>query len=138
METIGLDNGFRVRGLRKSDIPSFIHLPWEDGITEDAKDIEVAYWRKCWNVRRMILGVLHAPSDQYDFKIDPEDLNVIIRKMSRFFDREVWEDDEDGGSIWTFDEAFEGTLLSNLFNLKWLLEYWKEHPEIEVYFYDSY
>lgn len=140
MSEIGLDNGFRVRGLKKTDIPSYIHLPREDDITNDDKEIEVAYYRKCWNVRHMVLGVLRIPtsSNEYEYKLDPEDLSAIIRKMGKFFNREVWEDSDEGGSIWTFEEAFEGTLLNNTLNLKWLFEYWRDHPEIEVYFYDSY
>lgn len=134
METIGLDNGFKIRGITRKDIPSFVKLPFDfDG---DDGSVEIAYYRKCWGIRSMILGVLHARQDEFDFKIDYEDLNVIVSKMSRFFDKEYWENE--GDSIWTYEEAFEYTLLQQTINLKWLLNYWETHPKLEVIFYDSY
>lgn len=131
---MGLDNGFYVHGLKRKDIPCFVELPF----AFDHKDgsIEIAYFRKCWGLRNMICDVLHMPSDCYEMHVDPEDLAAILRKMVPFFKKDYWEDE--GDSIWTFDEAFEFTLLQQAINLKWLYSYMLEHPEVTCIFYDSY
>ena len=47
----------------------------------------------------------------------------------------IWDNEAD--SIWSFNEIRECLLkqISNLYNL---LAYWNSHPNLEVYFYDSY
>ena len=131
---MGLDNGFVVHGLKKSDIPCFVKLPFDF----DRKDggIEIAYYRKCWGLRNMILGILRTPSDCYDMNVDTEDLRAILRNMVPFFKQDYWEDE--GDSIWTFDEAFPFMLFQQTINLLWLCSYMEERPEVTCYFYDSY
>lgn len=84
----------------------------------------------------MITKVLHMDKDTYEAKVEAEDLRAILRKMPQFFDKTYWEDE--GDSIWTFEEAFENILLQQTINLYWLESYLSEHPDKECYFYDSY
>lgn len=133
---MGLDNGFIVRGIKKKDIPSFVKLPFPEQ-NRDNGEIEIAYWRKCWGLRNKILGILHSRfQDKYIIDVDVEDFPAIFKIMIPFFSKEYW--DENGESIWEFEEAFEFSLLQQFINLKWLYSYMVEHPEVKCYFYDSY
>ena len=123
-----------MRGLKREDIPCFVKLPFD--FDYDDGGIEIAYYRKAWGLRNMILGVLHMPIDCYSMNVDAEDLRAILRNMVPFFKQDYWEDE--GDSIWTFDEAFPFTLLQQTINLKWLCSYMEEHPEVTCDFYDSY
>ena len=128
---MGLDNGFRVEGLKQSDIPSFVKIPWSYGNGE----IDLVYWRKCWGLRAVVLGVLHSKPDEYEIQVKAEDIPAIIREIKPFFNAETWE--EDGNSIWEFDEIFDN-LFQSVINLMWLETYLRENPDVKCYFYDSY
>lgn len=128
---MGLDNGFRISGLKREQIPSFVaeNIVYEDG------EIELVYWRKCWGLREAVLSTLHAKKDEYEVPVDAEDIPAIVRAITPFFSKEYW--DEEGESIWTFEEKFPH-LIQDVINLKWLESYMKDHPEVKCYFYDSY
>lgn len=150
---MGLDNGIVVTKINIDDVPKYLrsHIEERDqydevkrddgGITfakNGKKEYEFCYWRKCWGIRNGILGVVQAElyGDKYDFILEPKDLQNIIEKVIiPFLDSDKWE--EDGSSIWSFDEMAEH-LAWDVIVLAWLAEYAKDHPEIEVKFYDSY
>ena len=48
-----------------------------------------------------------------------------------------WDDDDFGGSIWTFEEMFP-RLAQDIVDLGWLKSYLMTHPQAVAYFYDSY
>lgn len=127
---MGLDNGFVLHGADAKTIPSFV-----DYDIEDADEIQVIYWRKCWGLRANVLRVLHCGGDGGEFKVEAEDIPAIVRGMYKFFDSKVWE--EDGDSIWTFEE-FMPNLINSVMTLTWLETYLRDHPEVECLFYDSY
>ena len=131
---MGLDNGIVAQGISKSDIPNFVHLPFE--CVEEDQDTEhvIAYWRKCYGVREAILSVLHGAIQDHT-NIDAEDLPAIRRALVPFMSKEHWE--SEGDSIWEFEEIFE-SLLHDLINLFWLEQYMRDHPEVKCYFYDSF
>lgn len=131
---MGLDNGFEVKGLKRSEIPSFVKYIWYDWYKPD-QDIELVYWRKCWGLREAVLKVLHGEPDRYEFKVEAEDIPAIIRAIQPFFSKEYWE--EEGDSVWTFEEKFP-SLIQDVINLTWLKDYLESHPDSECYFYDSY
>lgn len=74
--------------------------------------------------------------DEVYHTIDLEDIKPIIKRLSKFLDKETWDNDDDG-SIWEFEEYRE-SILWDILNLSWLYYYKMEHPEIEIEFYDSY
>ena len=132
---MGLDNGIRVKGIPEEDkkkIP-YYNESWGDFLKEG--EIEPIYWRKCWGLRREVISVLHMSKDEFKKEIDPEDIPALIRALMPFLSRDYW--DRDADSIWEYDEYFQ-TIYKNLVFLEWLKYYYKEHPDIEVYFYDSY
>ena len=134
--SLGLDNGFRISGVRNSDdIPSFVVCDDGTVYANGEVEIELVYWRKCWGLRAAVLSTLHATKDEYEVPVDVEDIPAIIRAITPFFSKEYW--DEEGESIWTFEEKFP-YLIQDVINLKWLESYMKDHPEVKCYFYDSY
>ena len=101
-------------------------------------DLEVAYWRKCWNVRYVIFDVLRRGDDN-DSVIDitREELVEIINRLESDIN---YFDFLEGGSyscIWDWN-TLRRIQKRNIKNLKKLAKMMKRHPEIEVYFYDSY
>lgn len=101
----------------------------------DDGEIEPVYWRKCWGLRGVVLSVLHMGQEEYQKDIDPDDIPALIRGLKPFLSRDYW--DENADSIWEYDEYFE-RFYKNIIFLEWFKEYYKEHPDLKVYFYDSY
>lgn len=131
---MGLDNGIRIKGMSEKD---YNKMPYKESIQfyTESNCIEPVYWRKCWGLREVILDVLHMKNDEYKKEIDPEDISTIIRKLKPFLSRDYW--DEYADSIWEYDEYFD-TIYQQLVFLEWFKVYYKKHPKLEVYFYDSY
>ena len=134
---MGLDNGIEIK--RKDNLPNCV-LCFDDDEwrKQHGYDLEVAYWRKCWNVRRIIFDVLRRGDDN-DSVIDitREELVEIIHRLEddlHYFDflEERW-----GSCIWTWNE-FRSIQKRNIKNLKKLVRMMKRYPEIKVIFYDSY
>ena len=100
-------------------------------------DLEVAYWRKCWNIRALIYETLGAEQENdSEVTMDRRDvLNVI--KALKGVNKKNWDNSGWGGSIWEWDE-YKVNHRHNITNLKWLARFMKKHPDLEVYFYDSY
>lgn len=134
---MGLDNGIEIR--RKDNLPNCVLcFDKDEWCKQHGYDLEVAYWRKCWNVRNIIFDVLRRGEDN-DSVIDitREELVEIIRCLEddlHYFD---FLEGEWGGCIWDWN-AFRRIQKRNIKNLKKLAGMMKRHPEIEVYFYDSY
>jgi hypothetical protein len=101
-------------------------------------DLEVAYWRKCWNVRRIIFDVLRRGDDN-DSVIDVtrDELIEIIHRLEDDLHYSDFLEGEWGSCIWDWNE-FRYIQKRNMKNLKKLARMMKRHPEIEVIFYDSY
>jgi hypothetical protein len=132
---MGLDNGIQV--LRKDNLPNcvlcFDNDEWRK---QHGYDLEVAYWRKCWNVRHIIFDVIDSGENDYVYNITREELVEIIHRLEddlHYFDFLDGEWD----CIWTWNE-FRRIQKRNMKNLKKLAHMMKRHPEIEVIFYDSY
>ena len=133
---MGLDNGIEIK--RKDNLPNcvlcFDNDEWRK---QRGYDLEVAYWRKCWNVRAIIFSVIDDGEKDYVYNITREQLVEIIHHLEddlHYFD---FLEGERGGCIWTWNE-FRRFQKWNLKNLKKLAGMMKRHPEIEVIFYDSY
>lgn len=129
---MGLDNGICIRC--EPDKKDF-YVNYFIDVDGDYDNPEICYWRKCWNVREAILNVLHAKPDQFEFKIEADDIKPIIRKLLELMDKEVWDGSDE--SIWEFDEI-KDTLVKQIANLHLLRKLFEKEPDLEVYFYDSY
>ena len=134
---MGLDNGIEAKNINPADIPGFVTIE-EQPYTREKGLMEVCYWRKCWGIRGMILGVLFAqnlPEEKYSYDLEWKEVENIARGLLPFLDKEYFN--ENAESIWDFEEMQEH-LLQDIINLTWLAWYMKSHPEVKVSFYDSY
>lgn len=136
---MGLDNGIILK-LKENKVPE--DFPSTESLDSfdlecvtDRKELEIAYWRKCWGIRSAIMGVLHMKNDDYEHPVEAEDCPAIRRALVSFLKPDYW--DENADSIWEYEEMYE-TMLSILLNLKWLERRLKTNPEETAYFYDSY
>jgi hypothetical protein len=133
---MGLDNAIEIR--RKNNLPNCALCFDDEWTRKNNYDLEVAYWRKCWNVRYVIFDVLRRGDDN-DSVIDitREELVEIIDRLESDIN---YFDFLEGGSyscIWDWN-TLRRIQKRNIKNLKKLARMMKRHPEIEVYFYDSY
>lgn len=134
---MGLDNGIQFKILDKQkfgEIPSwFRREAWED---QHNFDYEVLYWRKCWNVRREIMGYLKVDEDCIETNMTLDQLEDIFKILKTLYTKENWDD---GGSIWSWDEIGKN-YLANLKYARKVLKWLKTKPEdsYQLYFYDSY
>ena len=130
---MGLDNGIIVKyqSTLGDKIQGICYYDFGNG------EIEVAYWRKCWNVRRAIFNAIYSDGEDYETYFDLDDLYRIIEAL-KGFNEENWSGDSwDDGSIWEWDE-YKEFHLANIARLERLAEIMAEHPDLEAYFYDSY
>lgn len=132
---MGLDNGIRIKNIQKHEIPRRVilrsEMEWTPG------ELELCYWRKCWNIRQGILSLLDVGlnSDQYEFTLNrTQVLNIKDFLIDLLKNPKDWSN-----SIWTYEEM-KPVLEQDIKNLKWLARRMKWHPAPEtiVYFYDSY
>jgi hypothetical protein len=133
---MGLDNGIIARKTSNEEINAklltFNTYTYSDG------SHEIAYWRKCWNVRDAIADVIGGIYDNDSTPLAYEDVIAVIERLEQF-NKENWSGDSwDEGSIWEWDEIEESHrgCIERLQHLARLME--KYPDEIEVYFYDSY
>lgn len=127
---MGLDNGI----ILKCSDEVFKKIPYYDIDEIGKEDKHLAYWRKCYGIRKVILNKLHGKDDG-DTPIEAEDIPAVIRVLKPFLSKDYWEENAD--SIWEYEEYFDN-LYMILIRLEWLKEYLKDNPNVECYFYDSY
>ena len=127
---MGLDNGI-ILECSKEDFETIPYFNKDDIGTSSN---HLAYWRKCYGIRRAILNILHG-KDEEDTPIELEDIPALIRVLKPFLSRDYW--DEESDSIWEYEEYFDDTY-KILLRLEWLKDYLKKNPNVKCYFYDSY
>ena len=96
---MGLDNGIRIENIKKSQLPRFLHYPFK---AFDDNDVEICYWRKCWNIRESIFDVISKSTNDNEYKYYLTLDNIIaIRKelIWWFLHPHEWEHSR---TIWTY------------------------------------
>ena len=113
---------------REQDIAHGFDKPYPKAV-----HYEVCYWRKCWNIRTVIMQAIGMDDDEYCKKLDVHDIDCIIRALTNV-NKSNWTDE--GGSVWTWKEheAIMRKHLRNLRRLRRLMEKYNLYVE----FYDSY
>jgi hypothetical protein len=132
---MGLDNGIRIEinEITKKVFPNKVRR----GVSYYTGTIEIAYWRKCWNVRSAIYNCIDAQEENdYCFPLNEDNIKEIIKAL-KGFNSKNWE--KGGGSIWSFEEQ-KPIIKKQIKNLKKLLRAIKRYgiDTFEPYFYDSY
>lgn len=134
---MGLDNGIIIREPQaiKEDLEKCPCFKWDENDAQNGY-MHMAYWRKCWGIRKAILKVLHVDEKgDGEFQIEYDDLPAILRALKPFLKEKIW--DEEANSIWQYDEYIDD-MVDDYIKLTWLAEYMKTHKDVKVYFYDSY
>lgn len=132
---MGLDNGIEIK--RRPDLPAAVLRAFdtEDWRIRNNYDLEVAYWRKCWNVRDVFFDVLDIKdTNDTQTSMTANDVEQVITRLKQFT-----RDNYDfcGGTIWDWID-FKRINKRNISQLKKLLRLMKKYNNIEVVFYDSW
>lgn len=141
---MGLDNGIDVKGIQYEEFPEGIGIDeyfFDDGYGE-YNEIEIAYWRKCWNIREDILDILTKDEpdmdDEFAYEVKLKHIPEIINALLKYCDPEYFEE-RAGETIWEY-ESIRYRNLDAVAALSWLYFYILDHPDKDVTmtFYDSY
>lgn len=135
---MGLDNSIQIkRNTSTNSIPELkqFELAYDN---KHQFDFEICYWRKCYNIRNMIMDVVESARDNDNSDIlTTTDIEKIIHGLQSF-NSANWQ--ENGGSIWDWDDEeypYSEKIQRDIENLK-NLQTLMEKYDLEVYFYDSY
>ena len=135
---MGLDNGICVRRNEYTNNIKELRCFEESWDREHEYDFEVVYFRKCYNVRHMIMSSIKCTYDGCESEpLTIEHIEKIVQGLKSFNARN-WQDD--GGSIWDWDDEdwpYSKKIKQDIKNLKYLMKLMKKY-DLEVYFYDSY
>lgn len=131
---MGLDNGICVQRNEKS-MKAYNKLKRfdDDWNKKYNLDFEIAYWRKCWNIRHIILECLVVNEDSCEALINRKDIPAIIMAL-KSLNAENWE--YYGSSIWSWGEQ-KPFIRKYIKNLQYLYKIMDKY-DLDVYFYDSY
>ena len=132
---MGLDNGIGIK--RRADLPALAFTYFDKEYrAKHNYDLEVAYWRKCWNVRSIIMDILNVRENNNSYTIMTiDDVDTIITAL-RKINKKNWL--AYGSTIWDWKE-FKSIQRRNIRNLRRLRRIMRKEPEVfEVYFYDSW
>lgn len=148
---MGLDNGIylRMKSPYNGELLKYFKDTFKDYDAPEYDYLEVAYWRKCWDLRREIIEVLDLRDDGHrkeltvgakpgdgecEFEINRKEIKRILKVVKHFDNPSVWDR---SNSIWTYKEIHKSHK-RNKKHLKKLVEILKEHPEYTVVWIDSY
>lgn len=142
---MGLDNGIIIKGKTMKGF-DFLNNYYHDDITDaySPGDYEIAYWRKCWNIRGRMFEVFKdniTAKDDYKMHLSLVDLKKVVELvLKHFLDEKNW-DSEYGQSIWLWEEQIRN-IADQIYKIRHFLELVEEEEikdeDLEIYFYDSY
>lgn len=131
---MGLDNGIEIKRNEKSmSIYNKLKRFESEYDKKNEFDFEVAYYRKCWNIRNIIASCIGGLNDNLGAPIERVHIPKIITALKSLNEKN-WEDE--GSSIWTYEEQ-KPFIKQHIKNLEYLYELMGEY-DLDVYFYDSY
>lgn len=145
---MGLDNGLTVR-FREGKEPKWAkRLRIMDDMPKDGfgRELELAYWRKCWNVRKAILGELAEMGRQDDhdddceYRLSADELRRVCKAVGKVLNRKDWDECyRYGYTIWEWSESGSDMKGQNRRCLKAAERLGGMDPgDYSLIFYDSY
>ena len=130
---MGLDNWISIK--HNENTPKCVARCFKKSY--DGYEYEVAYWRKCWNVREIIFRTVERYTEENrecEITLTRDDVVKIIKKL-----QSLTEDtyNSRGGCIWGWKDfrRINRRNIRALKKLSWIMLW---HWDLEVYFYDSY
>lgn len=130
---MGLDNGIVIRRNTAPECASkiFHEEEWE----KKYNHIDVAYWRKCWNVRNRVFDLLEIEDfNDSETTMTADDVKRVIAELRKLNSANYCDR---GDCIWDWGD-FKRISRRNIRALKQLARLMKKYPNMEVYFYDSW
>lgn len=131
---MGLDNGFLIDRKTASyeALKAFDDDEWRRKM---GYDLEVAYWRKCWSVRAIILDAVCVPENDCGvYTLTIKDVEQIYTELQKLTSKNFLER---GSCIWDWP-TFRRAHRRNLKRIRKLITLMKKCPTMEVNFYDSW
>lgn len=136
---MGLDNGIILEVPKYVKVENdfyFKELEKNEGNSNDEFTCyDIAYWRKCWGIRDVIITTFHFDKNGGHSDLEKEDLPKLIKVLSKFLLKDYF--DENADSIWEYEDLFED-MLDVILKLKWLIGFLTQYPACKLYFYDSF
>ena len=129
---MGLDNGIIIKNKTRKQLPLWLKYPFEKDCGEG---VEICYWRKWWGFRNEVMHKF-TPIDAeepYYINLKREDIRTLFYILEFYL---KYPDAANNG-YWE-PETTRKIIQENLWNLFWLYWYMLFHPNLNVYFYDSY
>ena len=142
---MGLDNGILIKTRQKlspESLPLFVNIEMDEYKMADEGGgywYEVCYWRKCWNIRNIILDIISSKeNDDGIYALNKNDIRQLRYALNGYIlNPYKWDDDyENGQTIWD-SSVMLSHLIRDMANLAWLENYMDNH-KVYVEFYDSY
>lgn len=157
---MGLDNGITLQFTQDTPAELLALIrPYYDSYDCDdkTKTIDLLYWRKCWNIRELILTALDNDGYNTDYAtgeyiLDIDIFESILLSLQRAYNYEWWYEHND--SIWDwvdieydedkppFDHGIADVCWESLSTAFMVLGILRARPEYQKYcvisFYDSY
>lgn len=139
---MGLDNGI----ILETNKP-IVYKPWftsfeiiKEDCTPNKFVYDLAYWRKCYGLRKCIFEVADISEDdtKIEYEIHKHEIRTIIELLFKVNNKEEWAD---MNTIWDYEESqMDKILFRQIGTLMWAYEWWNKRPQdiIRCYFYDSY
>ena len=130
---MGLDNGIVLKmnsvDAKKAGCP-FLDCNYDDN------EVDICYWRKCYGLRDLIFEELKLDDSNSYYSLTRDNIDTLVDLLIFLVEsEESWINNAE--SIWEYDEYLPN-MCRCILKLTWLKEYWETHPDIKVYFYDSY
>lgn len=138
---MGLDNGILVRkDCVTNKIAQKLLSRYIDEFSPN--HYEIAYWRKCWNIRRALIDILDfdgSTLNDCDYPITTKNQIDQIISYLKSLNKKTWCNDGGSweGSIWEWEEI-EDHIKEQIEALKTLKLAMSFDKNIRAFFYDSY
>ena len=130
---MGLDNGVVIRRDTAPKCASkiFHEKPWKMKYNH----IDVAYWRKCWNVRHIIFDLLYIEYfNDSETAMTRKDVKRVIAKLKKLNSKNFCDH---GDCTWEWED-FKRINRRNIKRLRKLARLMRKYPDMGVFFYDSW
>lgn len=143
---MGLDNGMAIR-FRQGKEPKWakrLCVLDDRPKGEFGRELELAYWRKCWNVREVVLGELakmgRRHDDDYEYCLSADELHEICKALGKVLNKKDWDEAyRDGNTIWEWGESGSHMKSQNRLCLKAAKRLkGTDLSDYSLIFYDSY